>query len=174
MTPARAATYLVGALLLAAWLASAAGVGRPPFQGVPRRSAESVQLDTVALNVQSQASRLRQRLAAAPALQAPIRNPFTFAAREPAAKAARPRTLAPPIADPPLPEPELVLLGVAEQGSTRTAMIGSGDELLMATEGQTLAGRYRVAKVGADAIELVDLGTGATRRLFLKLPASLP
>ena len=173
MTPARAATYLVGALLLAAWLASAAGVGRPPFQGVPRRSAESVQLDTVALNVQSQASRLRQRLAAAPALQAPIRNPFTFA-REPVAMAAPPRTLAPPIADPPLPEPELVLLGVAEQGSTRTAMIGSGDELLMATEGQTLAGRYRVAKVGADAIELVDLGTGATRRLFLKLPASLP
>ena len=31
----------------------------------------------------------------------------------------------------------------------RTAMIGSGDELLMATEGQTVAGRYRVAKVGA-------------------------
>jgi len=173
MTPARAATYLVGALLLAAWLASAAGVGRPPFQGVPRRSAESVQLDTVALNVQSQASRLRQRLAAAPALQAPIRNPFAFAG-EPVAMAARPRTLAPPIADPPLPEPELVLLGVAEQGSTRTAMIGSGDELLMATEGQTLAGRYRVAKVGVDAIEHVDLGTGATRRLFLKLPASLP
>jgi len=175
MTPARAATYLVGALLLAAWLASAAGVGRPPFQGVPRRSAESVQLDTVALNVQSQASRLRQRLAAAPALQAPIRNPFTFAAREPVATPARPRTLAPPAAaGPPLPEPELVLLGVAEQGSTRTAMIGSGDELLMAAEGQTLAGRYRVAKVGADAIELVDLGTGATRRLFLKSPASLP
>jgi hypothetical protein len=175
MTPARAAAYLVGALLLAAWLASAAGVGRPHLEGVPRRSADSMQLDTVALGVQSQAARLRQRLAVAPAPRAPIRNPFTFAAREPVPVAARPQALAMPVAaDPPLPELELVLLGVAEEGSARTAMIGSGDELLMATEGQTLAGRYRVAKVSADAIELVDLVTGATRRLFLKSPALLP
>jgi hypothetical protein len=175
MTPARAAAYLVGALLLAAWLASAAGVGRPHLEGVPRRSADSMQLDNVALGVQSQAARLRQRLAVAPAPRAPIRNPFTFAAREPVAVSARPQALAMPVAaDPPLPELELVLLGVAEEGSARTAMIGSGDELLMATEGQTLAGRYRVAKVSADAIELVDLVTGATRRLFLKSPALLP
>ena len=175
MTPARAAAYLVGALLLAAWLASAAGVGRPHLEGVPRRSADAMQLDTVALGVQSQAARLRQRLAVAPAPRAPIRNPFTFAAREPVPVASRPQALAMPVAaDPPLPEPELVLLGVAEEGSARTAMIGSGDELLMATEGQTLAGRYRVAKVSADAIELVDLVTGATRRLFLKSPALLP
>ena len=175
MTPARAAAYLVGAVLLAAWLASAAGVGRPQLQVVPRRSADSMQLDTVALNVQSQAARLRQRLAVAPAPRAPIRNPFTFTAREPTDVAAPPQALALPVAaDPLLPELELVLLGVAEQGSTRTAMIGSGDELLMATEGQTVAGRYRVAKVSADAIELVDLVTGATRRLFLKSPALLP
>lgn len=134
-----------------------------------------MQLDTVALNVQSQAARLRERLAVAPAPRAPIRNPFTFAAREPVAVAVRPQALALAVAaDPPLPEPELVLLGVAEQGSTRTAMMGSGDELLMATEGQTLVGRYRVAKVSADAVELVDLVTGATRRLFLKSPALLP
>ena len=175
MTPARVAAYLVGALLLAAWLASAAGVGRPHLEGVPRRSADSMQLDNVALGVQSQAARLRQRLAVAPAPRAPIRNPFTFAAREPVAVAARPQALAMPVApDPPLPELELVLLGVAEEGSARTAMIGSGDELLMAMEGQILAGRYRVAKVSADAIELVDLVTGATRRLFLKSPALLP
>jgi len=134
-----------------------------------------MQLDAVALTVQSQAARLRQRLAAAPSLQGPIRNPFTFDARQPVvmpAVAARPRTLAAPVVgDPPLPELALVLLGVAEQGSTRTAMVQSGDELLMATEGQTLAGRYRVAKVGVDAIELVDLGTGVTRRLFLRSPA---
>ena len=173
MTPARAATYLVGAILLAAWLASAAGVARPHLPLMPRRSAESMQLDAVALTVQSQAVRLRQRLAAAPSLQAPVRNPFAFAA-EPVVMPAVVRPLthaAPVVADPPMPELALVLLGVAEQGSTRTAMVQSGDELLMATEGQTLAGRYRVAKVGVDAIELVDLGTGATRRLFLRSPA---
>lgn len=77
------------------------------------------------------------------------------------------------VADDP-PEPDLVLIGLAEDGSTRTALLGSGDELLMATEGQTIVGRYRVNKVGADAVELVDLTTGATRRLLLKLQASLP
>jgi hypothetical protein len=50
-------------------------------------------------------------------------------------------------------------------------MLGSGDDLVMATEGQTIVGRYRVEKVGPDAVELVDLTTGATRRLFLKLQA---
>jgi hypothetical protein len=64
-------------------------------------------------------------------------------------------------------------MGMAEDGTTRTAIIGSGEELLMATEGQTVAGRYRVAKVTPDAVELLDLTTGATRRLFLRLQASL-
>jgi hypothetical protein len=173
MRPARAAAYLVGGILLAAWLASAAGVGRPSIPPVPERTAEAVQLDALASGVQSQASRLRQRMAAAPAPHAEIRNPFTFAAVQPRA----PVTVKQPIAAPPvadvLPEPNLVLLGLAEEGATRTAMIESGDELLMATEGQTIVGRYRVSKVGPDAIELIDLATGTTRRLFLKSQASL-
>jgi hypothetical protein len=32
--------------------------------------------------------------------------------------------------------------------------------MMMATEGQTLVSRYRVVKVGRDAIELADLVTG--------------
>jgi hypothetical protein len=38
----------------------------------------------------------------------------------------------------------------------------------MVAEGQELAGRYRVSAVGADAVELKDLVTGATRRLALR------
>jgi Tfp pilus assembly protein PilP len=174
MTPARAATYFVGAILLAAWLASAAGVARPQTLRTPRPSPESTELDSVVVNVQAQTSRLRQRLAGAPSPQAPMRNPFTFAARA-TAPALPPRAPKPAsvVENPPLPELDFVLIGIAEQGTTRTAMIESGDELLMATEGQTLAGRYRVAKVSVDALELVDLESGATRRLFLRSPASL-
>ncbi len=167
--------YLGGGMLLAAWLASAAGVGRPSIPPPPRPSSDDARLDAVAAGVQSQAARLRNRLAAAPAPGAAIRNPFAFAAREIAEPVTvrRSSAPAPPAVDDP-PEPELVLVGLAEEGSTRTAMLGSGEELLMATEGQTIIGRYRVAKVGPDAVELVDLATGATRRLFLKLLASLP
>lgn len=176
MTPARAAAYLGGGILLAGWLASAAGVVRPFATPFPRRSAEAVQLDAVASSVQSQAARLRHRLAVAPAPSAPIRNPFAFVdapASPPLVAPSRPVPAA-PLALESTPEPDLILLGVAEQGSTRTAMIASGDELLMTTEGQIVAGRYRVGSVTADTIELIDLGTGATRRLSLKSPVSLP
>jgi hypothetical protein len=173
MTPARAAAYLVGGILLAGWLASAAGVGRPAIPPLPVRSADAVQLDALASGVQSQASRLRVRLAAAPAPKAEVRNPFSFAILpRPSAVAARPAIETPLAIELP-PEPNLVLLGLAEDGSTRTAMIESGDDLLMATEGQTLVGRYRVSKVGPDAVELIDLTTGTTRRLYLKSQASL-
>jgi hypothetical protein len=178
MTPARAATYLVGAILLAGWLASAAGVTRSQPPRAPRRSADAMQLDAVVLGVQSQASRLRKRLADAPDLLPPVRNPFTFAEHESAAAASS--ALLPRVAQPapvalngPVPDPDLTLIGVAEEGETRTAMIQSGDELLMAAEGEIVAVRYRVVKVGAEGVELVDLGTGITRRLFLRSPASL-
>jgi hypothetical protein len=176
MSRTRAAAYLVGGILLAAWLASAAGVTmRPRPIPLPRRSAEAIQLDAVASNVQSQASRLQERLAVAPPLQTPSRNPFRFVEREAAvAPPPKPVTTIPPFVEKLIAEPDLVLLGVAEEGSVRTAMIGSGDDLVMAGEGQTVVGRYRVSKVAPDAVELIDLGTGATRRLFLKSPASLP
>ena len=178
MSRTRAAAYLVGGMLLAAWLASAAGVTmRPRTVPLPRRSAEAVHLDAVASDVQAQASRLRERLASPPKLQAPVRNPFAFAVREPApAPAPKPQPAAaiPAFVQRLIAEPELNLLGVAQEGTVRTALIGSGDELLMVTEGQTVVGRYRVGTVGTDAVELIDLGTGATRRLSLRSPASLP
>lgn len=178
MTPSRAAAYLGGGILLAAWLTSAAGVTRlPRALRVPQPSPQAAQLDTLAASVQSQASRLRLRLATAPSPQSPIRNPFMFAAREAAPRTAVPRVPEPrevvAAAEPVEIEPDLVLLGVAEQGKTRTALIGAGEELIMVTEGQSVAGRYRVAAVSADGVELKDLTTGATRRLTLRSPASL-
>jgi len=175
MKPERAAMYLGGGMLLAAWLASAAGVGRPSIPQPPRLSPDDARLDSIAAGVQSQAVRLRSRMASAPAPGAAIRNPFAFAAREVTeiTMARRIPMATPPVVQAP-PEPDLVLVGLAEEGSTRTAMLSSGDDLLMATEGQTIVGRYRVSKVDQDAVELVDLSTGATRRLFLKLQASLP
>ena len=51
----------------------------------------------------------------------------------------------------------------------RTAVIvGPSDELFMVTEGQEVAGRYRVSAIGADAVELKDPATGAVRRLILR------
>jgi hypothetical protein len=67
----------------------------------------------------------------------------------------------------------LSLIGIAEKhtaaGPVRTAMIvGSDDELHLVTEGQLVVGRFLVVAVAADAAELRDTTTGATRRLVLQ------
>ena len=175
MRPARAATYLGGGILLAAWLATAAGVGQPSIPQPAAPSTDAIQLDALALGVQSQAAHLRQRLAAAPSPDAQSRNPFAFGVVERSEPVHVEKALnAEPVPTVQTePEPNLVLLGLAEDGSTRTAMIQSGDDLVMTTEGQTIVGRYRVSKISPDGIELIDLATGSTRRLFLKTQVSL-
>lgn len=126
--------------------------------------------------MQSQAGRLRTRLAAAPAPDPPRRNPFVFGARERAvhavATSSRPRVVDRP-GVPVVPDLVIELVGVAEQktgdGTKRTAMLTAlGDQLFMVSEGQAFADRYRVSAVGADAVELQDLVTGSTRRLALR------
>jgi hypothetical protein len=64
-------------------------------------------------------------------------------------------------------------MGIAEdttpQGVQRTAIIsGDGDALFMVTEGQSVGERYKVTKIGADAVELEDLVTHAYRRIALR------
>jgi hypothetical protein len=164
----------------AAWLASAAGVSRNPRQPprIPSPSPESVALDGLVADVQTQAIRLRKRLESAPSPQAPLRNPFSFAQR-PAApiRTARPApeplpafVPAPAVA----PEPALQLIGIAEKrvgdALVRTAMLspGDADALIMATAGQQILGAYEVVAISVDAVQLKDLATGVTRTLLLK------
>ena len=176
----RIAAWLFAAAVLGAWFASAAGVSRT--MRVPRtapRSQETVAVQHLAADVQAQAARLRQRLEHAPVPKAPFRNPFTFSAR-PAPARVTPRAAEPVVTPlPPAPapaEPGLELIGVAEKnvgdGVVRTAMltIADGDNLIMATVGQKILGAYEVVAIGADAVELKDVVTGATRRLVMKRP----
>jgi hypothetical protein len=135
-------------------------------------------VQALAADVQAQTERLRSRMAAAPTPRPSSRNPFDFGSRAPAARAAaRPQRGAAldgaPIAPQPVGEPPLQLIGVAEQSVAgvlvRTAVItADSDEPLMVVAGETLGARYRVTAVGADAVELSDLVTGATRRLALR------
>ena len=177
MTPGRAAAYIGGAVLLAAWLSSAAtslqnSAAIPEAQPAPTSGTESI-----ASEVQAQAERLRSRLASAPAPNLPSRNPFAFAVAETPRLRQAVRAAAVPeaVAAEPLVSLEipLTLVGVAadqgEHGIVRTAMIvGPSDELFMVREGQAVAGKYQVSAIGADAVELKDPATGAVRRLILR------
>lgn len=172
-----AASVGVGVLLLLAWLASAVGVPDapppPPEQAEP---AGSARLAALRADVEKQSSRLRERLAAAPAPVPPDRNPFRFASRPVHAERVRAASVAPPEPDvvgSTQPEAVLVLIGIAERRQNdalvRTAIIsGAADDLLLVTEGQEVAGAYRVRSVSATAVELEHIATGEIRRLYLQ------
>jgi hypothetical protein len=176
MSAKRAAGYSGGALLLLAWLSSAGGLMRQtpdaPASATPVETSGTTEL---AADVQAQTLRLRNRLAAAPSPQEPFRNPFAFASRAvPDRRETTPRDDADPpaLSAPPL-EPAIELIGIAEstspKGPERTAIISAlSGELFLVKEGETIAARYRVGAVAANAVELNDLLTGAVRRLALR------
>lgn len=178
MTGTRLGVLILGAAVCGAWLASAAGVTRQArvARSTPRQP-EAAQFDALAADVQAQAGRLRERLAQAPAPREAERNPFRFASRPaPAGRRAVPDAAPAPARAPvveEIREPALQLIGVAEKhtadGVVRTAMITGGyNDLMMVTAGQRILGRYEIVAVGADAVELQDVETGAIRRLVLQ------
>jgi hypothetical protein len=177
MTLRRAVFYIGGASLLAAWFASAASVSlnRNPRQIARETDQTPSPIEDLALQVQQQAKRLRERLAAAPLPQEPARNPFSFRTLppRPQPRAVR-RVEAPaPIVPAEPPEPILMLVGVAEQnrpaGVVRTAMLETGgDQMILATVGEPVLHRYKITAISVDAVELTDLSTGRVRRLALQ------
>jgi hypothetical protein len=180
MTSRRTAVYGGGAALLVAYLAAA---NMPSQESAsPERAARTVATsgsESLAVDVRAQAARLHARMAQAPLPVANPRNPFSFGL---APRAVPPRdgmVHAAVVSDradtaaPPPPLPALTLMGVAEDttpdGLRRTAVIGGdGDTIYMVTEGQPVGSRYKVTKIGTDAVELEDLVTKAYRRLALR------
>lgn len=107
---------------------------------------------------------LDARLAATerPAPAASGRNPFRFGG-SPAARAGRgaQAPLPPPDGLPELPlsiaAPPLKLLGIATLADgARVAMLRVGADLVLAREGETVAGRYLVKAVSDDGVDLTD------------------
>jgi hypothetical protein len=179
MTLRKATLYVGGGSLLVAWFSSAASVSltRSPGRVPDPQEAVVSPTDGVAGNVQAQARRLKQRLAAAPLPQRPVRNPFAFG---PAPVSSRPAVLPvsraateAPVAALPPAEPRLELVGIAEQqvdqALVRTAMIATeSNELVMAVVGASVLGRYTVTAIASDGVELTDTTTGQARRLVLQ------
>ncbi len=164
-----AAIGIVGGAL-AAWLAAAATSGdRAPVVSPP---SSAPPIDARGTELATQIARLHERLVLEAAPRRKVRNPFQFAAARPqltppASNAAL--TDAPVVSAPP---PPLRLSGLAEDpgpdGPVRTAIISGLGQLFLAKEGEHVTLRYRVTKIGADAVELTDLSDGSTLRLGFK------
>ena len=198
MTSGKGAAYGVGAAVLVACLAAASiPSGEPASPERAARPAPAGPA-ALAGEVSAQAARLQARMAKAPVPDPSPRNPFTFGlpARGPAAsnsmmgKAGMVRATvaldAAPAYAPLLPT--LTLMGIAEEttaaGPKRTAVIalreaqggpelsrgvgGDGETIYMVAEGELVGARYKVTKIGADAVELEDLSTKGYRRIAMR------
>jgi hypothetical protein len=167
------ALWLGAGGLLAMWLAvtpSGTTPGKSRFAVADRPVAI---YESTADNLAAQESRLRNHAGSVP-LSSSTRNPFRFGSRKSdGAIPQRGSAVAPGVPDaPPAPAPpSLILSGIAEskipQGTRRTAIISGGGQLYLVTEGEMVAGRYRVVTIDSDAVMLRD-DNGTDVKLILK------
>ena len=167
----RTLMLVVGGAALIAWFAAAATSNRdlPPPVIVARSP-----VDVKGADLAKEIERLHERLRPEATPRQPGRNLFTYHSVPPprpaiveAPKAAL--TEAPTAAT---PLPPLKLDGIAEDagadGVVRTAIIAGEGQLFLVKEGDAVGSRYRVTKIAATVVELVDSVDGSTRRLPLK------
>jgi Tfp pilus assembly protein PilP len=178
MTSRTATAYGVGGMLLVACLVAANMPSDDP--PAPSRAPHAAPGGPASLagEVNAQAARLQARMAQAPVPDKSPRNPFSFALPARLARVddgmVHAAVAVEPAAAPEAPPlPVLTLMGIAEEttaaGPRRTAVIGAeGDTLYMVVEGQAVGARYKVTKIGADAVELEDVVSKAYRRLALR------
>lgn len=167
-------TVIVGVVggALAAWIAAAATSGSrhldPPV--VPKSAA----IDASGAELAAEIIRLHDCLHPTTVPHQPVRNLFEFNAAMRAV--APPAVPAPTPAAVPVTEPAssaavvapLSLIGVAEDSGVRTAIISAQGQLFLVREGEPVADRYQVARVGPDSVELTDGSGSTTVHLVLK------
>jgi hypothetical protein len=164
--------------VLAAWLAGAAAPSLEPAPIGEATADAAPEVDRESLSLAASATRIRERLHVTAAARPVTRNPFRFAAREtrpPAPPAAAARAAA-RVWSVPAPPPRIRLLGLAEDAPGtdspgRTAILSLDGGLLLVKEGEPIGDRYRVARIGGDAVVIEDLeDTTASRTFRLALP----
>ena len=170
----RTATIVVVGAALVAWLAGAATSNQHDSAPQPfvQRRRSRMRGAELAVEIARLHERLRPTRRAAPAGTQSVRVPRRGRAVAPApapsgASAALAERRAAPIA-----LPALKLAGIAEDagadGPVRIAIISGEGQLFMVKEGETVTPRYRVAKISADVVELIDLIDNTVRRLALR------
>jgi hypothetical protein len=164
------ALWLGGGGVLATWLAvSPNGVPTASRATADRRPASASAPTAEELN--AQATRLRNRIAAV-TLRPSTRNPFKFSSPRAVARssAGREPSVQSPAIEPQIPAvplgPAPKLSGIARKAGTSTAIISIGDQIYLAGEGDSVAGRFTVVTIDPEAVLLRD-AAGVEQRLVL-------
>jgi hypothetical protein len=159
----------VGGGAVAVWIASAATFVSPPEASLAPMTARAV--ETSGAQLAAEIAKLHERLRPT-AVPLQTRDLFRYAARSATSSAVR--VPAPAVVAIERPAPAVValkLIGIAEDSAAgnqiRTAIIAGFNDVFLVKEGETIATRYRVARVSSSAVELIDGTDESTLRLSL-------
>lgn len=161
------ALLISGVLLLATWVQAPAAPARsiatptPSEIGGAEQTVQSVA--PVARQIDQEADRLRQHLAARVPFTPPARDPFRFKrGSEPFSTDSREKGSDPVVLKIPVSPPIAVptLIGLTEDAVggvvVRTAVLSMGDDMAMVKPGQSFS-RFVVQSIGPASVELVDV-----------------
>jgi hypothetical protein len=176
----RGAIVVGGAGILTVWLVAASIA---PSRTVDIRTAPT----TVGTPTDRSAprstplTRFRAGLAAMQGSRAIQRDPFRFrpqASPGPGSRRVSPAAVPELPGEPRPPRPELQLLGIAEDTRdgtvVRSAVISSMNQLYLVGEGEQMALRFLITRVGADSVDVEDLAEGVTFRIALSGAQAAP
>ena len=179
MNASRAAVMVVGIILVAVWAAAAAGgrAAQPPGPPDPRAAQDHAVVRAQSALVEA-TDRLRRYTGPSTDDAVVRRVPFRFGGgassprRAPAAAGRQmPEGAPPPPAAGP-PAPEIVLQGMAEsregEATVRTAILSVNGEMVFATLGATVDGRFTVVGITGDSVDLEAMGGGARQTVRLR------
>jgi hypothetical protein len=170
----RTATIAIGGAAFAAWLAGAATSVRRDDDVQERPHATGADVAEVALA--GEIARLHDRLTPVASPRDPGRDLFRFVGPKPHAVAsaapARAAVTEAPTLLPAAARQPIKLVGIAEdvRGDTvvRTAILSTQSQLFLVKEGEAVSARFKVSRIAADVVELIDLSDNSTLRLPLK------
>lgn len=146
------------------------GSGGPPESRAPEAPLPRIALERLSQEAAGQGAAGGERdvfrFGQPPAPPAPPR-PVPVATLPVVPADAGPVTPAPP---PTLPPLAVKFVGSVEQHGTRVAILMTEDkkEVLTGREGDTVANRLKIVKIGFESVEVQDLGSGRVRRIPLK------
>ena len=162
------ALWFGGGGVLATWLAVAPSPSAPEANAANVQRAAAAAAEDKTADLDAQAKLLRERTNTI-AMRPSTRNLFTFKATrpepQPAERDVQPQ-LVPAVPTAP-PAPRLTLAGIAQSGNVRTAIISSGGQIYLVSEGASVADHYTVIVVDAEAVLLRD-ASGEELRLILR------
>ena len=126
-------------------------------------------------NIVLEADRLGSRVRQEIEFQRPERNPFRFTARSAGAGGAASNVpqVSTPEPEAGIPEPmPFRLSGIAEDligdRTERKAILSGPGDVLIVSEGDQVAGRFRVGQIDEVGVELINLSDGSVTRLTLR------